>query len=1277
MMIKEEEKSKVNSSQIKNFDKILDKIDIKKQLLIDDFDLNASRILGNDLIEKLFDFFGDSLSNKISRRIINTNKGKVEVPYSGFLTSIHKSEIKDSQLREEYESRIASWFNTKTLELKKELNSRSTFDDVNKCLPSAYALASLAITSFHKLPNMILHDVQIIASIALCNGDIAELATGEGKTLSAVLPAYLHALRGKGVHIITANSYLSKRDFEEICPILNGLGITCGFVPDNIFDLATMYGISMDNISYNKKLELEKKLSSIKKNAYLSDVTYGSKSAIAFDYLRDGIATNKEELLQRDENTGLAIIDEVDDVLIDDAQCPYVLAGNYPIYFNNMNLLDLAMTLNVPYTLLEQKLQQSGMNFDLSKPIDFETARNISYGFFSKEILPDQITYQKRAQKFFEQKILPNMYIIKENNEFGVNPNKLYEILTSSEDDYDFSSYAKNIRDESYIIYYPEGKKYQITDKCYDDFLNYCYAAFRANTVANDNKDSILSDSSYIVGRDYNIVGDGIILTLSGVQRIIQDNNHRDFVNDYNSYMKFVFPLSTALIHYLNQAVIANLKMNILTDYVVDNGVVKLVKNGRIQEGTSYTDGLQQAIELKEKIPFENISRENQTIASITQKDFYSRYDIYSGMTGTSSKEIFRKVFGKETVSIPRNAFYEFYNSRSKRKRKIISQPIGVEKKDTVFAVNQLDKINLIIQSIQKSLFNDPMQPVLLVVSNPTEIKLLSDSLNNAGITHYLLDATTDKSKEAEIIAKAGLPGAVTISTEMAGRGTDIKIGGDRQTIIDIATERHIRQVEKKFGKIINLSKYEREKVRNSVEKALMNYRTLDGNTILWSSDDETLNRNKLRTVGLKVISSGFFNISRIDRQLEGRTGRNGISGICERYACPSDLEYLGIKEVEPNHTVTEYFRKYTKNNDGSLEIDKNSLRKIKEKIRTIQFNNEEVISNNIMETQQIDKTATDIIEKYRKERRKILEGNIDIDLEFQKMLEDTIDNILLSYLTPQTIDKEMLLEEISIKDTDINFETFLLEVKEVLGINIDLSSVFESNANLLEFRNALINYMETLYNEQKKENPKSYNDRVISSLLTANSYIISNMTSVLSRTTSQKRLNNMAPGMENMVDTSANIDFYDSYQAMKLEAEKNAVRQLMGAQLTVDERKKMEQGKHALFEANTIESNDLSNEYNVVEPSKSENDGNMLQKFRQVKASIDKQSEKELKTVLKKSSKMLEKGNLDIRNIYSNLSVRYLTFEESLKSSKNLILVPVNPLTIFARETLTHNKMF
>src|SRR5699024_9705179 len=126
-----------------------------------------------------------------------------------------------------------------------------------------------------------------------------------------------------------------------------------------------------------------------------------------------------------------------------------------------------------------------------------------------------------------------------------------------------------------------------------------------------------------------------------------------------------------------------------------------------------------------------------------------------------------------------------------------------------------------------KSLFNDPMQPVLLVVSNPTEIKLLSDSLNNAGITHYLLDATTDKSKEAEIIAKAGLPGAVTISTEMAGRGTDIKIGGDRQTIIDIATERHIRQVEKKFGKVINLSKYEREKVRNSVEKALMNYRTL------------------------------------------------------------------------------------------------------------------------------------------------------------------------------------------------------------------------------------------------------------------------------------------------------------------------------------------------------------------------------------------------------------------------------------------------------------------
>ena len=250
MMMREEEKSKVNSSQIRSLEKKVDRIDEEIQLLADEFDLNINRILGNDLIVEINKYYGVDIKNKMPKRVVNTNYGKIEVEHSGFLLNFHKSLITDPEVKEKYERKLIEWFSSKTLELKKNLNGKNTYKEVNKYVFKAYALASLAITSFHKFPDMKLRDVQTIAALAINDGDIAELGTGEGKTLSAVLPAYLHALRGKGVHIITANSYLSKRDYEEIKPIFNGLGISCGFVPDNIYDLAKSEGKIIENLSH-------------------------------------------------------------------------------------------------------------------------------------------------------------------------------------------------------------------------------------------------------------------------------------------------------------------------------------------------------------------------------------------------------------------------------------------------------------------------------------------------------------------------------------------------------------------------------------------------------------------------------------------------------------------------------------------------------------------------------------------------------------------------------------------------------------------------------------------------------------------------------------------------------------------------------------------------------------------------------------------------------------------------------------------------------------------
>lgn len=1279
MMIREEEKAKVDSSELKRLEKTLGKIEKEESLLIDEFDLNAEEILGIDLISKLSQISvldestGTyvSLFNGVGSRVIRTNRGKVEAPYSGILSSVHKSFIKDPKLRQEYEDKLRAWFSSKTLELQQTLDHKDTAKEVNRYVPRAYALASLALTSFHKRPNMRLYDVQKLTGIAISNGDIAELGTGEGKTLSGVLPTYLHALRGKGVHVVTANSYLAKRDFDEVSPIFYGLGLDTGFVPESIEDLARIEGIDPEIATYEKRSNLEKKLNLIKKKSYAASVTYGSKSAFAFDYLRDSTITRREDMIQREENPGFALIDEVDDALIDDAQCPYVLGGNLPFYKKDMTLMELANVLNKPYDEVRERVLEAGISVKRLEKLDYEKARHIAISLYSQELVPEQTMYQKRAQRYFDRQVKSNIYVV-EDGAFGLTAPALYEILTNDEKTISvpgdketerlLKQEIERIKRESSIIYYPDKKEYKVSDKCYDDFLTYCYAAFQANSVMRENERLVLEDSNYIQGRDYHIAEDGNVrLTFDGTKRLVNDRNHPEFFDDYNRYMSLINPDSSGILHYFEQAIVANLVMRSPEDYVVHDGVVKVVKNSRIQDGSTYSDGLHQAIEFKENIREDKMTKENHTIATITQKDFYNRYDLFSGMTGTSSRKVFGEVFGKNTVSIPRNAFYSFFSSRVKRLgRQSKNKPIGIEKKDTVFAPGVSEKINLMINSIIESRSMDPMQPVLLVVSNPEEMRLIDIALNRVGIRHSLLDATTDKSKEAEIIAKAGLPGAVTISTEMAGRGTDIKLGGDRNTIIDIATERHIKKLEEKMRKPLVLSPPDRQIIRDNVENALMNHQ---GRKFLWSNAEEISSKEALSSIGLKVISSGYFKIDRIDKQLEGRTGRNGMAGVCERFASPEDFEYLGINEIDFRKSLRDYFGTFALNQDGSLAVSRKAYSKLGEKVRAAQSNNEANISANIVHTQELSRTATKLTEKYREKRRQIICGEVDIDIEVQEMFENTVDNLLMAYIVDGEVSRDNLLSSLENGEFTVELDVLALEVKEVLGINMDVSSVIEGGLNLLELRNALLQTVIENHEEKKNRDPSGQLEKDRQVLLIANDYAISNVPTILSLSGTQKNLTAMSMGMEKMADYAATMEFCRGFKQMQLESSKIAVKQLMGATLSVEERRELDNRKNELF-GYCVTRVDEYGESQLDDPISMENDGDSVEQFRKLSSPLEAKAIKSKEKADKKALKMQKKDpEADVSKLYSNLSIRPLKFVSCLsESTDRLVLVQGQP---------------
>jgi preprotein translocase subunit SecA len=545
--------------------------------------------------------------------------------------------------------------------------------------------------------DMVHYDTQFIGGVVLHEGKIAEMATGEGKTLVGTLPIYLNALPGRGVHVVTVNDYLAKRDSAWMGPLyeFHGLNIDC--------------------------IDLHQPNSDARRKAYQASITYGTNNEFGFDYLRDNMVTSPTELVQGELN--FAIVDEVDSVLVDDARTPLIISGPVP--------------------------QGDRQEFDVLKPsIDriVEVQKKTVSVLFNeaKKLIAAGKTKEGGFKLLQAYRGLPkNRQLIKFLSESG---NRA--LLQKVEGQY----MADNNRDmpivdkDLYFVIDEKNNQIDLTDKG----VEYMSAG------NEDQQFFVLTD----IGTE--------------IAELEKKNlsKEEEFAAKEELYRDF--SIKSERIHTLNQLLKAYTLFEKDDEYVVIDGEVKIVdeQTGRIMEGRRYSDGLHQAIEAKENVKIEAAT---QTFATVTLQNYFRMYNKLAGMTGTAETEAgeFWQIYKLDVVVIPTN------------------RPIQRDdRQDLVFKTNR-EKYNAVIEEIEKLV--EAGRPILVGTTSVEISQLLSRALQLRKIPHNVLNAKLHK-KEAEIVAEAGGAGVVTIATNMAGRGTDIKLKGEVKAnggLAIIGTERH------------------------------------------------------------------------------------------------------------------------------------------------------------------------------------------------------------------------------------------------------------------------------------------------------------------------------------------------------------------------------------------------------------------------------------------------------------------------------------------------------
>jgi preprotein translocase subunit SecA len=545
--------------------------------------------------------------------------------------------------------------------------------------------------------NMVHYDVQLIGGGVLHKGKISEMATGEGKTLVATLPIYLNALAGKGVHIVTVNDYLAKRDSEWNGPIFEFLGLT--------FDCIDKHQPNSDE----------------RKRAYLADITYGTNNEFGFDYLRDNMARSPEDMVQRGHH--FAIVDEVDSVLIDDARTPLIISGPTP---RGDTHEFFAMKPRI------EKLVTTQRNY--INTVIADSRKKIAEGKDDEAGLP-----LLRAHRGLPK----NKALIKFMSEQGVRA-----LMQKTENHYmqDQQKEMHKVDAELYFVIDEKNNSIELTEKGID--------LITAN--GEDPTFFVLPDVGSVIAE----------LEKSNI-------SDQEKLEKKDALMRD-FGMKSERIHTINQLLRAYTLYENDVEYIIADGKIKIVdeQTGRVLEGRRYSDGLHQAIEAKENVKIEAAT---QTYATVTLQNYFRMYHKLAGMTGTAETEAgeFWQIYKLDVVVIPTN-------------RKIVRD----DREDLVYKTTR-EKYNAVIDEIVA--LTQAGRPVLVGTTSVEISELLSRMLKLRQIKHNVLNAKMHQ-REAEIVAEAGQAGTVTIATNMAGRGTDIKLGTgvkDSGGLAIIGTERH------------------------------------------------------------------------------------------------------------------------------------------------------------------------------------------------------------------------------------------------------------------------------------------------------------------------------------------------------------------------------------------------------------------------------------------------------------------------------------------------------
>ncbi|RNC86862.1 MAG: preprotein translocase subunit SecA [Winogradskyella sp.] len=544
--------------------------------------------------------------------------------------------------------------------------------------------------------DMIHYDVQLIGGIALHQGKIAEMQTGEGKTLVATLPVYLNALAGRGVHLVTVNDYLAKRDSAWMAPIFQ------------------FHGLSVDCIDHHRPNSDERR------KAYNADITYGTNNEFGFDYLRDNMAHSPDDLVQRPHH--YAIVDEVDSVLIDDARTPLIISGPIP--------------KGDEHEFNELKPKVSSI---------VETQRKYLIGVLAeaKKLIASGDTKEGGFQLLRVYRGIPkNKALIKFLSEEGIK-----QLLQKTENFYmqDNNREMPKVDAELYYVIDEKNNQVELSDKGVE------YLSGK-----EDPNFFVMPEMGTEIAKIEN----------KGLEKEAEAAEKEELFRD--------FSVKSERIHTLSQLLKAYALFEKDTQYVVMDNKVMIVdeQTGRIMDGRRYSDGLHQAIEAKENVKIEDAT---QTFATVTLQNYFRMYRKLSGMTGTAVTEAGElwEIYKLDVVEIPTN------------------RPIARHDREDLVYKTKREKYNAVVDEVTK--LSQEGRPVLIGTTSVDISELLGKILAQRKVPHNVLNAKLHK-KEADIVAEAGKPGQVTIATNMAGRGTDIKLteavkeaGG----LAIIGTERH------------------------------------------------------------------------------------------------------------------------------------------------------------------------------------------------------------------------------------------------------------------------------------------------------------------------------------------------------------------------------------------------------------------------------------------------------------------------------------------------------